>query len=270
MAVGILKRAFLLLGCVIASGPLWGQTQMTTYGEVIEHELLLLHPDLTSLSISVRDPESNQSRTLESHAAGIDPSSTKASCSQAITLLDTPGERIGEARLSFAPAVDKSECAAKSEQLAKELQEIIPSSKTLFDPFIVALKPDDVLAQRLTIETLKSHPDMLVLAFHVTAPGDTVNRVVGINQPKFLGRPSDDVDHEVARTGKMIVQVIPSTHRMETHMPLRAKDGSLVGTIVTVYLWHNESEAPERIAASMKIRDQLQSRIPSLEALLKP
>ena len=145
---------------------------------------------------------------------------------------------------------------------------MIPSSDRLFDPFIVACSSSDVLAQRLTIETLAKHRDVLVLAFHVTAPGDTVNRVVGINQPKFLGRPSDDVDHEVARTGKTIVQVIPSTHRMETHMPMRAADGYVVGTLVTVYLWQNETETPELMSRSMKIRDELQPRIPSLAALV--
>jgi len=118
---------------------------------------------------------------------------------------------------------------------------VIPSREVLLDPFIVSSSAGDSLAQKLTIDTLGKYPDLLILAMHVTAPGDTVNRVVAINQPKFLGRASDEVDHDVSKSGKMVVQMIPKTHRMEVHMPLRARDGSLVGCVVTVYLWKNET-----------------------------
>ena len=198
------------------------------------------------------------------------PDSANHRCRAIVPLHDVAGETIGVLRVTLKAETAADQCVQEADALRDELARVIPSVRVLFDPFIVSSSPRDSLAQRLTIDTLAKYPDVLVLAFHVTAPGENTNRVVGINQPKFLGRPSDDVDQEISKTGKMIIQVIPSTHRMEIHMPLRAVDGSLVGTLVTVYLWRLETEAPELISRSMKIRDELQSQIPSLAALLNP
>ena len=248
---------------VVAFGSLcWSQTPTKPYAEIIERETLLRHPELSSLAVTIRDPVATQERTIASNAG------VGGGCEQTVPLRDTPGENIGTLRVTFFSSLANGDCSKNGQKIADELQQVIPSEQTLFDPFIVSDSASDVLAQRLTIETLERYPDVLVLAFHVTAPGDTVNRVVGINEPKFLGRPSDEVDTEIARNGKTIIQLIPSTHRMETHMPLRAADGSLVGTLVTVYLWHNEAEAPGLIARSLKIRDELQPRIPGLTSLL--
>jgi hypothetical protein len=255
---------------------------------MLVNETLLRHPELSVLSMAVSDPATKEDKIIASNIANLVGTQADADdlnvfaskqpmskfgtanrrCQTVVPLRDTPGGTIGTLTLGFSSETDDGECTRRAEKLRDELQEVIPSAQTLFDPFIVSNSSNDVLAQRLTIQTLKRYPDLLVLAFHVTAPGETTNRVIGINQPKFLGRPSDEVDHEVARTGKMIVQLIPSTHRMETHMPLRASDGSVVGTVVTVYLWQNEDEAPKLIARSMKIRDELQPRIPSLASLL--
>jgi hypothetical protein len=258
----------------------WGQASTIPYAQMLVNQTLLRHPEVSSLSITAADPTTNQTKVIASNEGedigkvatsdmGQPASNTDTKnqrCHATIDLRDAPGNAIGSLTLGF-----KSEepCVGKAQKIGDELQEVIPSRQDLFNPFIVSTSPDDVLAQRLTIQTLQRYPDLLVLAFHVTAPGESVNRVVGINQPKFLGRASDDVDHEVAKSGKMIVQVIPATHRMEVHMPLRASDRSLVGTLVTVYLWQNEAQAPELIARSMKIRNELQSQIPDLPSLLE-
>ena len=268
----------------------WGQAPTKPYAQVLIEETVLRNPGLSTLSIAVRNSETGENTVIASkdatiigRKAGDDDVRVFASkrpettldianhrCRALVPLHDAAGTTIGTLRTTFAVSgsAKEPECSKQAEALRDRLGQVIPSQDRLFDPFIVASSSNDVLAQKLAIETLAKHQDVLVLAFHVTAPGDTVNRVVGINQPKFLGRPSDDVDHEVAKTGKTIVQVIPSTHRMETHMPMRAADGSLVGTLVTVYLWQNEGETPELMGRSMKIRDELQPRIPSLAALV--
>lgn len=268
----------------------WGQAPTKPYAQMLINETVLRNPALSMLSIAVKSPETGENTVIASNnativgsKAGTDDMQVFASgqsvttldianhrCQAFVPLHDASGITIGTLRSAFGAesSTSNSACQRQAEELRDQLGRVIPSLPRLFDPFIVATSSTDVLAQRLAIETLAKYQDVLVLAFHVTAPGDSVNRVVGINQPKFLGRPSDEVDHEVAKTGKTIVQVIPSTHRMETHMPLRAADGSLVGTLVTVYLWRNESETPELMSRSMKIRDELQRRIPSLAALV--
>jgi hypothetical protein len=252
---------------LVAPAACRAQAPTKLYAEILESETLLRHPDLSTISMSVDRSEQEHARWTN-HA----PSRWRGAgpyCQRAIPLHDTPGETLGELQLQFVPRRDSPDCTGEAQKVANEMQEVIPNRESLFYSFIVADFPGDVLAQRLTIETLKRYPDLLVLAFHVTAPGDRVNRIAVINRQKFLGRPSDEVDDQVAQTGKMIVQVIPDTHRMEVHMPSRCRDGSLIGTVVTVFLWHKEDEVPGLIARSMKLRDELQPRIPGLASLLK-
>jgi hypothetical protein len=268
----------------------WSQASTRPYAQMLVNETVLRNPNISMLSIAVRNPTNGENRIIASNRArAIDsqagndalqvfvsgrPMTTLDAanhrCQALVPLHDVSETVIGTLSAEFISegTADDPECLHQAGELRDELSQVIPSVQTLFDPFIVSTSPNDVLAQRLTIETLAKYPDVLVLALHVTAPGESVNKVVGINQPKFLGRASDEVDHEVSKTGKTIVQVIPATHRMETHMPLRAADGSLVGTVVTVYLWRKEAEAPELMSRSMRIRDELQPRIPSLAALV--
>ena len=285
MARGVVTRSVLVMGALAA----WAQVRTEPYAQILVNQTVLRKPDISMLTISTRNPTTGEQLVIASNNPTLigrtsnndrevlargQPVTTldiaSDQCQTLVPLRDVSGNNIGALKTDFRSGTSKSSlnCLRQAEQLRDELGDVIPSAKALFDPFMVSSSPQDVLAQRLTIETLAKYPDVLVLAFHVTAPGENINRVVGINEPKFVGRPSDEVDQEVATTGKTIVQVIPSTHRMETHMPLRAADGSRVGTLVTVYLWQSESETPGLIGRSMEIRDELGKRIPSLGALV--
>lgn len=281
----IQRIVWLILACTLAC---WSQAGTKPYAQMLVDETMLRNPDLAALSIAAQVPATaDYTVVASSHTAmigsqvGSDEKKVLADgqsvvmtgvahhgCQVVIPLRDVSGATIGALRTAFKSGESTPACVSRAEALRDDLRQVIPSALNLFDPFIVGSSSDDILGQRLVMETLAKHPDVLVLALHITPPGEATNRVVAINERKFIGRPSDDVDHDVARTGKMIMQVIPSTHRMETHMPLRAGDGSLVGTVVTVYLWRNETEVPELLIRSMKIRDELAPQIPSLEALL--
>jgi hypothetical protein len=127
------------------------------------------------------------------------------------------------------------------------------------------------LAQALTERSLKRHPDVLVIAFHAQIPGEHINRVVAINRVqwgKFLWRPSDDIDTDTAKTQRTVVQVIPATHRMEVHMPLHTSTGETIATLVCVWTFKDEEEAPELMRKSQQIRDEVAPGIPSITRLL--
>jgi hypothetical protein len=126
-------------------------------------------------------------------------------------------------------------------------------------------------AQSLTDQLLKRHSDVLVVAFHAQIPGEQINRVVAINRTqwgKFLWRPSDQIDTDTARTQETVVQVIPATHRMEVHMPLRARTGNTIATLVCVWSFKDEEEAPELMRKSQHIRDEVAPGIIDLVQLL--
>jgi hypothetical protein len=126
-------------------------------------------------------------------------------------------------------------------------------------------------AQALVDRELQRHPDVLVLAFHAQIPGEPINRVIAINRAqwdKFQWRPSDDIDTDTARSQKTIVQVIPATHRMEVHMPFRAKTGETIATFVCVWSFKDEEQAPDLMRKSQLIRDEITPQTASLLQLL--
>jgi hypothetical protein len=124
-------------------------------------------------------------------------------------------------------------------------------------------------AQFLTERALERHPDALVVAFHAVVPGETLNRVVAINNPKLLWKPSDDIDTDTAKTSRTVVQVIPATHRMEVHLPLHNRDGATIATFCVVYNFKDEHEAPEFFRRSQVIRDEIAPMIRDVPQLLE-
>ncbi|MGH7105997.1 MAG: hypothetical protein ACREFT_05780, partial [Acetobacteraceae bacterium] len=150
------------------------------------------------------------------------------------------------------------------------LSQVIPNREQLFFPFIRGTATGDTLAQKLTMQALARHPDILVVAMHLVPPGGTENKVIAINEPTLFGHPSDQVDSGIAKSGETIMQLIPSSHRMEVHMPLRDSHGLLIGTICTVFLWQTESQSADFYVRSLAMRDELAPQIPSYAALFKP
>ena len=127
------------------------------------------------------------------------------------------------------------------------------------------------LAQSLTNQELQRHPGVLVIAFHAQIPGESINRVVAINQEqwgKFLWRPSDEIDTDTAKSQKTVVQVIPATHRMEVHMPLRTATKETIATFVCVWNFKDEEEAPALMHQSQMIRDEIAPQIGDIGQLL--
>ena len=126
-------------------------------------------------------------------------------------------------------------------------------------------------AQALTEQLLNRHPEVLVVAIHAQIPGEEINRVIAINHAqwvKFLWRLSDDIDTDTAKTQRTVVQVIPATHRMEVHMPLHAAPGQTIATLVCVWSFKDEEEAPELVKRSQQMRDEIAPSVPSLARLL--
>ena len=126
-------------------------------------------------------------------------------------------------------------------------------------------------AQALTDQLLMRHPSMLVIAFHAQIPGEQINRVIAINQAqwsKFLWRPSDDIDTDTAKSQRTVVQVIPTTHRMEVHMPLHTSGGQTVATLVCVWNFTDEEEAPDLMRQSQQIRDEVGLLVTGVAQLL--
>ncbi len=189
-----------------------------------------------------------------------------------LPLFDDKNNTVGVLELTFLLDGTRREdwFAERATAIRNYLQQITPYNR-LFDPYTKGYDDTDTVAQRINQILLARHPDVNVIALHITKPGEAKNRVWGINRPDFIGRDSDEIDTDTEKTGRIVMQVIPATHRMEVHMPLWGPDGALFGTLCTVYFWRTESEAADFYGRSLAIMHEARLLTPANRAdLFKP
>jgi hypothetical protein len=272
-------------------GPLPARVVGITYAQLLADDVLRTHPELLEVSICAPAAGGAGDTVVAGPAgtvgqpAGPDEADARVSgrtlvhlapelrrCTVVLPILATMGETIGALRLAFKAGAGGREgaFAEAAATIRNRLQLVLPGATTLFDPYTRGWSPADPLAQRLVMTALARHTDIAVVALHLTPPGEKINRVIGINRPDFIGRASDEIDTDTEKTGRIVMQVIPKTHRMEVHMPLLEADGRIVGTVCTVWLWFDEAETADRYARSLALRDELRPDIPDRAALFIP
>jgi iron complex outermembrane receptor protein len=291
MSPSSIRAAICAAAVGLGATALPAQVTHTNYAQMLVNDLMRRHPELLVVAMHVTAPgaadntiiatnldrigkksDDDDLAVIRTNKPILAPMLDRGRYEVLLPLRDASDQTIGALGIvsTFSAGQPEERFLDDAVAMRDELRLVIPKLETLFEPFTIGASPDDTLAQKLTAQALARHPDMLVVAMHVTPPGGTTNKVVGINEPKFIGRDSDEVDTDTEKTGKIVMQVIPKTHRMEVHMPMLAADGSRVGTICTVYLWFDESQAADYFVRSLAMRDELRPQIPSYAALFKP
>lgn len=135
-----------------------------------------------------------------------------------------------------------------------------------------------IYAQVLSDQIMAAHPELLSVTFHGVPPSKSkVYTMFAGSFPDRIGNPDDPDDIDVSTKGITIVD--PRWHRTNDPvkkfvvlMPLRDASGANVGLIV--YAFKNEKPGPDDerkyYAAALTLRDDLEKRIPTYEALFQP
>jgi hypothetical protein len=137
-----------------------------------------------------------------------------------------------------------------------------------------------IYGQKLSDETMAQHPELLSVTLHGTPPGmsDVYTMFAG-SYPERIGNPDDPDDIDVIKKGITIVD--PRWNRTKDNpkkfvvlMPMRDAAGQNVGLVV--YAFKNPPANPhtsaielEYLRKSTELRDALQKRIPSYNALFE-
>jgi hypothetical protein len=134
-----------------------------------------------------------------------------------------------------------------------------------------------IYAQKLSDETMAAHPDLQSVTFHGVPPGlSKVYTMFAGSYPERIGNPDDPDDIDVIAKGITIID--PRWHRPKdvvkrfvVQEPLRDKAGENVGLIVYAFKTANGSKGEGYYTReAMDLRDALQAKIPSYEALFAP
>ena len=187
-----------------------------------------------------------------------------------VPMYDVTGATIGAFGLKYRyPLPDRQAAIDAATKLRDELRNVIPSSHTLVDQFSYYASSGDNLAAQLLSKEVVRHPDLWVLAFHCTPPGDTVNRLIAINYVKLTGKQSEESEEILSKNGNTALEVWPLTHRVETHVPMFDQQGALIGTLATVYFYQDyAADLPGILARTIAVRDEVMRETPSLVALV--
>lgn len=135
----------------------------------------------------------------------------------------------------------------------------------------------NIYAQKLSDEIMAAHPELQSVTFHGVPPGmSNVYTMFAGSYPERIGNSDDPDDIDVQTKG--ITLVDPRWHRPSTELkrfvvqePLRDKSGENIGLIVYAFKTANGSKGEQYYTvAAMKMRDELEAKIPSYAALFQP
>jgi hypothetical protein len=134
-----------------------------------------------------------------------------------------------------------------------------------------------IYAQMLSDEIMAGHPELLSVTFHGVPPKlSKVYTMFAGSFPERIGNPDDPDDIDVTTKGITIVD--PRWHRDDSVkkfvvlLPLRDSKAENVGLIVYAFKNDATHTKDERAfyQAAMDLRDSLQNKILSYEALFEP
>jgi len=124
-------------------------------------------------------------------------------------------------------------------------------------------------AQKLLDETMAKHPDVIIMAFHVAAPGSHDYNIIASNIGR-IGKKADEDDMRVINTGKTNLEVNEKGDHFEAEVALRDKSGKIIGACGIVWNYKAGDDKAAHARQGEVIAKELQAKIPTLAKLFEP
>lgn len=146
------------------------------------------------------------------------------------------------------------------ESAAAHMRSVNPSE---MDPTFASAAPT---AQKLLEDVLAKHPEVILIAMHVTPPGREKNVIIASNFGR-IGKLGDEDDMRVVETGKSNLGVEPAGNHFEAELTLQDKTGNTLGALGIVFNYKAGDDTDALATLAQKIRDELKSQIPTKASL---
>jgi hypothetical protein len=91
-----------------------------------------------------------------------------------------------------------------------------------------------IYAQKLVDDTLAKHKGVVIMAMHVTPPGENENVIIGSNIGR-IGKKADEDDLRVIETGKPNLEVNKKGDHFEVELVLQDQSGKTIGAVGIVF-----------------------------------
>jgi hypothetical protein len=126
-----------------------------------------------------------------------------------------------------------------------------------------------IYAQKLVDETLAKHPEVVILAFHVTPPKSQENVIIASNIGR-IGKKADEDDLRVIRTGKPNLEVNAAGDHFEVELVLQDQGGKTIGCAGVVFPYKPGADKATLQKTAELIRDEIRKQTPNREKLFEP
>jgi hypothetical protein len=133
-----------------------------------------------------------------------------------------------------------------------------------------AAKPSRIYAQALVERAAARHPDVLLIAMHVTPPNTRDNVIIASSVAGIVGKKSDAGDLEVIEKGQAQVHVGAKGDRLSVGLPLRDVSGNTVGGLAVAFPYKAGDDKTALQRKAEGIRDELGKRISHVANLMDP
>jgi hypothetical protein len=124
-----------------------------------------------------------------------------------------------------------------------------------------------IYAQKLLDETLAKHPEVVIMAMHVTPPSKSDNVIIASNIGR-IGKKADEDDMRVIETGKPNLERNKKGDHFEVELVMQDQAGKTIGAVGIVFMYKPDSEAAFQKKAE-EIRDEMRRQTPTLAKLFE-
>lgn len=139
----------------------------------------------------------------------------------------------------------------------------------LLAPPLLAQTPAETYAQHLVNQSLAAHPDIAIMAMHVTPPKQADNIIFASNIGR-IGKKADDDDLNVVNNGKTNLEVNKAGDHFEVELPLLDVTRDRIGALSIVYPYQAGDDKAALEKRAEGVRDQLSRKISNLANLTQP
>jgi hypothetical protein len=129
--------------------------------------------------------------------------------------------------------------------------------------------PENIYAQELVNRLVEKYPDLLVVAMHVTPPGESENVIIASNVGR-IGKRADAEDLRVIRTGETLAKVNKNGDRFEVELVLHDASGKPIGALAIVFPYKAGDDPSQFKTRAAMIRDELAGKILQAAKLMEP
>ncbi|HKE41521.1 MAG TPA: TonB-dependent siderophore receptor [Casimicrobiaceae bacterium] len=261
------------------------------YAQYLVDSILARHPELREVDLHATPPGSTQSMIV---AAKTESRVGKASDPDDIAvmksgeprieinprgnqdvevelpLFDIYNQTIGAVELTFpyVTGTDPQAMVAVAAQYRDQFSRRILEQASLFEPVQLDPRiPVHRYSQFLVDDTLAKYPEIEVMALHARTPSTGGEYLIIASNIGRIGKPADETDLEVIRTGKPHSAADRAGRRFESKVLLQDASGTTLGVVAIIFPLRPLSNAVALEARAEQIAAELRPRIASAAAL---